>query len=214
MYSIHVQNLVKSFGTNTVLQSLSLTHEEGVLGIAGPNGSGKSTLLRCLSSLARPSSGTVTWRYGDRTLSQQEIRGVLGFLAPYINLYAELTVRENLRFVSRLRKLDISEATIDEQIERVGLAPFRDHLFGKLSTGQQQRAKLAAATIHAPSVLFLDEPGANLDEKGRSLIESLVEQFRDGASLAILASNNPQEIAWCDRVYSVESGRFIKPHPS
>ncbi|MDZ7716998.1 MAG: ATP-binding cassette domain-containing protein [Balneolaceae bacterium] len=84
------------------------------------------------------------------------------------------------------------------------LKEISDQLFGSLSTGQQQRAKLASALFGNPQVLLLDEPGANLDERGRTLIREIVQQSKEKNRLVIIASNNPEELDLCDRVFSVE----------
>jgi len=203
---LSVQNLRKRFGGNRVFNDITLTHKGGVMGIAGANGSGKSTLLQCFARLVRPTSGQVEWYKKEQQIDVQKITNHLGYAAPYINLYEELSCSENLEFLLQLRNTtDVQAALARTEIQNLG-----DQLFGKLSTGQQQRMRLAAAIVHQPKVLFLDEPGSNLDEKGRMLIESLVAEFKEVDKLVIIASNNPDELALCNRVYSVEEERFLK----
>lgn len=204
MFSVTVKNLVKRFGTNTVLNELSFSHSEGIMGIAGPNGSGKSTLLKCLAGLVMPTSGSVSWRKGESGLNGKELKIHLGFIAPYINLYHELTVMENLKFILRLRGKTVPAERIDRHLARLELAEIRHRPFGELSTGQQQRARLACTLIYNPSILFLDEPGANLDKKGISLIRNIVEDFRNEDKLIFLASNNQKELELSDRILSVK----------
>lgn len=203
MISLHVKQLSKYFGKNLVWQNISIDHERGVLGIEGPNGSGKSTLLKCLSGLLSPSSGTVTWENCGQQLEIQSVKHNIGYAAPYISLYRELSIIENLQFLSKLRKTNIKDGQLDRLLERVELAQSSDKPFGNLSTGQQQRARLAAALFTNPPVLMLDEPGSNLDEQGRSLVSDIVSGAREEKKLVILASNNPDELALCDRTYSV-----------
>jgi ABC-type multidrug transport system ATPase subunit len=207
---LSVQNLRKRFGGNRVFNDITLTHKGGVMGIAGANGSGKSTLLQCFARLVRPTSGQVEWYKKEQQIDVQKITNHLGYAAPYINLYEELSCSENLEFLLQLRNTTDVPAAVQAALARTEIQNLGDQLFGKLSTGQQQRMRLAAAIVHQPKVLFLDEPGSNLDEKGRMLIESLVAEFKEVDKLVIIASNNPDELALCNRVYSVEEERFLK----
>lgn len=193
-----------------MFNDITLTHKGGVMGIAGANGSGKSTLLQCFARLVRPTSGQVEWYKKEQQIDVQKITNHLGYAAPYINLYEELSCSENLEFLLQLRNTTDVPAAVQAALARTEIQNLGDQLFGKLSTGQQQRMRLAAAIVHQPKVLFLDEPGSNLDEKGRMLIESLVAEFKEADKLVIIASNNPDELALCNRVYSVEEERFLK----
>ena len=202
-------NLSKRFGPNQVFDNINLEHKRGVLGISGPNGSGKSTLMQCLAGLIRPTSGQVKWYKKEQDIDLQHVKKQLGFAAPYINLYNELTCRENLEFLIQLRKKQEAEPRVLQVMKRTEIADLADQLFGKLSTGQQQRLRLAAAIVHQPAVLFLDEPGSNLDEAGRGLIKQLVEGFKQANKPVVIASNNPDELALCDRTYSLLNGKIM-----
>lgn len=207
MISLRTKQLSKSYNGQLVLNDISFEHSHGILGISGPNGSGKSTLLKCLVGLESISGGDIEWTNEEKEVSGSELKRILGFAAPYISLYNELTILENLAFLQKSR----SEISPDFRtiLEITGLSKIKDQLFGNLSTGQQQRAKLAAALFHKPDILLLDEPGANLDEKGRTLIEDIVERSKQKNRLVIIASNNPTELDLCDRVFSVEGGKFL-----
>ena len=102
MITLHVQQLSKRFIKKAVIQDLSFSHETGVLGIAGANGSGKSTLLKCLSFLLKPSKGKVSWLEEGTELETLQVKSKIGFAAPYVNLYAELTARENIKFITNI----------------------------------------------------------------------------------------------------------------
>ena len=209
MISLHIKQLAKSFGTNTVFSDLWLEFNSNVLGIGGPNGSGKSTLLKCLGNLLRPTSGTIEWQANGDVLSQEAVQQKLGYAAPYINLYDQLGVRENLQFLAKMRHREHTKDNIEQWISEVGLAQVADQPFGKLSTGQQQRLRLAAALFHQPDILLLDEPGSNLDEEGRTLIAKIVKRSAATGRLCIIASNNPEELDLCERVFSMEQEIFV-----
>jgi len=208
-YSLHIKNLSKHFGSRDILHNISFSFEKGSLGIAGPNGSGKSTLLKCLAGLLSPNSGDLSWYQNEQLMDDGALKENLGYAAPYINLYDELSCRENLEFLLKLRGSNTITQTATAALKRTVVGELAEQPFGTLSTGQRQRMRLAAALVHDPDVLFLDEPGANLDEKGRKMIERLVAEFREAGKLVIIASNNPEELALCDKVYSVEDEGFV-----
>jgi len=208
MISLNIIQLSKSFGPNAVFSDVSFEHQGSSLGIAGSNGSGKSTFLKCLGNLLRPTSGKVEWQQNEKLLDRDAFQQKLGYSAPYINLYNELTCRENLQFLAEIRHQNSADEVITKWIAKVGLEHVADHPFGKLSTGQQQRLRLASALFHQPDILLLDEPGSNLDEAGRSLIAEITRSFQTSDKLLIIASNNPDELALCERVFSIEQEAF------
>lgn len=202
MVSLRVTSLEKRYGPKSVFKQVTFSCHSTVLGIAGVNGAGKSTLLKCLSGLLKPTSGTIEWKLKDELLTPKNLKKKSGFLAPYIQLYEDLTVTENLRFIR-----DLSPAAAlqkpEELLKKSGGTGLADSLFGELSTGQQQRVKLAAALLHDPPVLFLDEPGSNLDRQGKEVVENLVREYRENGRLVLLASNQPDELDLCDTVLNL-----------
>lgn len=208
MIKLKVKRLKKYFGPVRVFSDISFEHDGGSLAIAGSNGSGKSTLLKCLAVLLRPGGGDIQWENNGNALTNKELKSKLGYAAPYINLYDELSCRENLAFLSKVRHEASDSDRIDHWIQRVELQHVADQPFGKLSTGQQQRLRLASALFHDPDILFLDEPGSNLDEAGRLLVREIATSFHSDEKLLVIASNNPEEIELCDRVFSIELETF------
>ncbi len=209
MITLSVKQLKKSFGPNIVFSDVSFEHQSSALGIAGSNGSGKSTFLKCLGGLLAPNTGEIAWEDNGTTIKKTVLKQKLGYAAPYINLYNELSCRENLLFISKMRHQSDSVKTIDLWISKVGLKQALDQPFGKLSTGQQQRLRLASALFYDPDILLLDEPGSNLDKSGRMLVSEIVEAFDTPEKLLIIASNNPDELSLCDQVYSIEEESFV-----
>lgn len=208
MITLHVEQLTKSFGAKTVFSDVSFEHSSRSLGISGANGSGKSTFLKCLASLLRPTAGSIKWQKKGSFLPKEQIKKRLGFVAPYINLYDELNCYENLRFLATLRHEKDSDNHIEEWIRKVELAQVANQPFGSLSTGQQQRLRLASALFHQPSILLLDEPGSNLDEAGQNIIAEIVETFNTDDKMLILASNNTAELNLCETIFSIEAESF------
>jgi ABC-type multidrug transport system ATPase subunit len=199
MWRITLSKLTHSFGPKAVFGPLSLDADLTRLGIAGANGAGKSTLLRILAGLMEAESGSITWTKNRQPVELADIRHHLGFSAPYLGLYSELSVRENLVFVASLRGLG-AEA-VDAAAERLGMTGFMDQRAGSCSSGQQQRLRLATAIVHQPSLLFLDEPGTNLDATGFDTVAVLV---RDWPGAVVVASNQPEELEWCSDTLTVD----------
>lgn len=204
MNSIEIDKISKNYGKNLIFRELSHVFKPGVNGVSGPNGSGKSTLMRCLAGLLNPDSGHVRWKLQDRSLENKERCERLGFSAPYIQFYAGLTCLENLRLVQELNGMDSGEASISEILERVGLAEKVNEFYGRMSSGQQQRLRLAGALIKKPDFLLLDEPGTNLDRSGYGLVREIVSGFAASGAVVILASNDPEELALCDGLIRLE----------
>ncbi len=200
MISLQVKNLTKKYNRHTIFRDLSFEHHHGILGIAGANGSGKSTLLKCLAYLLRPNDGHIIWKQDEQLMNQKKVKSCIGYSAPYLNLYTELSVLENLRFLIEAGGTSASENQLLQLLENVQISQLKNQLFGSLSTGQQQRAKLAAALVRDPKILMLDEPGSNLDDEGHALITQIVTRASETGKLVFLASNNPAEIALCDTV--------------
>lgn len=170
--------------------------------MAGANGSGKTTLVRTLVGLIRPSSGNV-WledeaRPGVR-VAVRDANRFIGWCAPDLALYGELTPAENLEFFARVGGRPIPREDAECRIAEVGLDPKRLRTIRTrfLSTGQRQRVKLAYSVLGSPAVLFLDEPGSNLDEAGHRAVEAIVVAQRARGSV-VLATNDPVELALAD----------------
>jgi heme exporter protein A len=182
----------RRFGRLSVLRGVSGTVAGGqVLVVTGPNGSGKSTLLRCLAGLLAPDSGEVDYRQdGGATLSAAERRLRVGYVAPDLALYEELTALENLAFFARLRRVDAARG--GELLARLSLPPGRPA--GLLSSGMRQKLRWAWALLHRPRLLLLDEPFQNLDASGEGVVRELLAEHLEGG-LAVIAQPVDVEIS-------------------
>jgi len=199
MIELKTDSLTKRYGKKSALDGISFSYDGAILGIAGANGSGKTTLLKCLTGLLKPSSGTVTWQIQGNIINQADLKSHLGYAAPYIQLYEELTVTENLQFLSDLGNHE-RVTDLNELLKNFDAADYAESLYGNLSTGQQQRIKLAASVVKDPSILILDEPGSNLDERGRKMIEQMVHDYAAGGKMTIIASNQADELKLCNKI--------------
>ena len=195
---IEFSEVAKRFDERVVFRSVSGVAEPGeVLTVTGPNGSGKSTLLTILCGLLRPTRGEVRYvAHGGGEMPREDWKRVLGVVAPAMSLYEELDAMENLRFFERVRGLEPAADRCAACLERVGLDPSRRTPVGGFSTGMHQRLKIAQAMLHDPPVLFLDEPGSNLDPEGRDWLEGWVRDSVASGRTVILATNDPREMEW------------------
>jgi heme exporter protein A len=195
------EKLGKRFGQRAVFRGLEFAIEVGgVVAVVGSNGSGKSTLLKIVAGLVEPTLGRVTW---NETTVGRELGLLCGLSAPDAPVYRELTALENLQFVARLRGLQLDEAQLTEHLERWKLKARRNDFAGDLSSGLRTRLQLAVANLHAPPILLLDEPSANLDEAGRALLHELLNEQRE-RGIALVATNDPREVELCDTQVTVE----------
>ncbi len=183
--SLAFDGLRRRFDRLPVLEGVSgAVAAGGVLAVRGPNGSGKSTLLRCLAGLLSVERGEIRAEEDGRRLAPPERRRRIGFLAPDLALYDELSVAENLKFFARLR--GHSPATGLAIAERFGLPPGRP--WRALSSGMRQRLRWAWALLHAPRLLLLDEPFQNLDDEGERVARELLDRHLADGGLAVAAS--------------------------
>lgn len=196
------------FGSLLLFRRLSFTLEGGeTLAVTGANGSGKSTLLRILAGVLRPKAGSVALRHRGVPIVREDRPLHTGLVAPYLGVYDQLTAYENLDFLASTRCLDNTEARIMAALERVGLSGREHDPVATYSSGMTQRVKYAAALLSDPPLLLLDEPSANLDEAGLSMVHGVMEEYQSRDRLLIIATNRPEEAALCQRTIRIEDHR-------
>lgn len=198
--SLELADVSADYGSRRVLSGVSLTLRAGeTLVVAGPNGSGKSTLLRLLCGLQRPTGGSIRYRVAGSAYRPDEAGPLIGWVAPDLVLYRELTGLENLRFFADVRGLRRSDAEIEALLGDVGLAGRGGDLLAAYSSGMAHRLRYAYALLHDPPVLLLDEPTVTLDERGAALVDALVSRQRE-RGIVVIATNDPRELRHGDYV--------------
>jgi len=202
---LEIENLTKTFGTQTVISDISMTLVSGkIYGLVGRNGSGKTMLMRVIAGLVNPSSGQLMFDGKNRVDADPNI----GIMIENASLYPELSGRENLRLLASIRKRATNEE-IDQAIRRVGLEPEDKRTFRKYSLGMKQRLMLAQAIMEQPEVLLLDEPTNAIDRKGVELVHQIMSEEAQRGAIVLLASHVDYDIrALCSRVFLIEKGRL------
>ncbi len=210
---IDTHNLVKRFGDKLAVNNVTFeVHAGEVFGFLGPNGAGKTTTIKIIVGLLQPTSGTVRVAGYDVQTQSLEAKAASGYVPDTPNLYAKLTGRELLRFVGELYNLERGQVArrIDELLRVLDLAAAADDTVNSYSHGMQQKASLAAALMHDPKVLVLDEPTVGLDPKSARLIKDILRQMADRGA-AVFLSTHILEIAerMCDRIGIINNGELI-----
>ncbi len=208
--AISVKNITKFYGDQKALDSISFELKKGeVVGFLGPNGAGKSTLMKILTTYLLPDEGDA-FVNGFSVLTQKEqVKRSVGYLPEDNPLYYDMYVREYLTFQARLYRL--SGKQVEAMISKTGLSPEAHKKIGQLSKGFKQRVGLAAALIHNPEVLLLDEPTTGLDPNQLEEIRTLIKNSAVKEGRTVLFSTHiMQEVeAICDRVIIINKGRIV-----
>ena len=210
---IETRDLIKRYGAKVAVNNVSFDVYGGeVFGFLGPNGAGKTTTIKMIVGLLQPTSGTVKVAGYDVQTQSMLAKASAGYVPDTPNLYAKLTGRELLRFVSDLYNLDRSQVAhrIDELLRMFDLSAAADDTVDSYSHGMQQKISLAAALMHDPKVLVLDEPTVGLDPKSARLIKDILRQLADRGA-AVMLSTHILEIAerMCDRIGIINKGQLI-----
>lgn len=210
---IQLQHLVKRYGDKVAVDDVSLdVHAGEIFGFLGPNGAGKTTTIKMLVGLLQPTSGTVRVAGYDVQAQPLQAKAACGYVPDEPNLYAKLTGRELLRFVGELYGLrrEQVERRAEELLRLFDLGAAADDTFDSYSHGMKQKTALAAALVHDPRVLVLDEPTVGLDPKSARLIKDILRQMA-GRGAAVFLSTHILEIAehMCDRIGIIDHGRLI-----
>lgn len=210
-FAINVQGLRKSFDGKEVVCGVGMQIKEGeIYGFLGPNGSGKTTTLRMICGLMKPDAGTGHCLGYDILTQSDEIKKQVGYMTQRFSLYKDLTIRENLEFVSRLYQLKHTKDAVDKAIDQLGFSASRaKQLAGNLSGGWQQRLALAAAMLHDPKVLLLDEPTAGVDPQARREFWEEIHRLAEKGITSLVTTHYMDEAERCNRLAYLSFGHIL-----
>jgi ABC-2 type transport system ATP-binding protein len=206
--------LIKTFGGRRAVDALDLeVRRGGIFGLLGPNGSGKTSTIRTCLGIYKPDGGSVSLLGARDPLS---VRQHVGYLPEERGLYAAMKVGEQLAFLASIRGLELreSERRAAVWLERVGLADRAGVLTRELSKGMQQKVQFAAAVIHEPALVVLDEPFSGLDPVNARLLQELILEQRDGGTTVVLSTHQMDQVeALCESICLIHRGRAVLRGP-
>jgi len=208
--SIFVNNLLKTYGTQKAVNNISFSIGKGeIVGFLGPNGAGKSTTMKILTGYLLQDAGEARVCDIDVTINPIDAKKKIGYLPESNPLYYDMYVKEYLSFVAGVYKVGNIKSAVNKTIELVDLTPEKHKKIGQLSKGYKQRVGLAAALIHDPEVLILDEPATGLDPNQIVEIRNVIKE--QGRQKTVLFSSHiMQEVqAICDRVIIINKGELV-----
>lgn len=213
MAIVSVDNLKMSYDKGKVKALKGVTFDVGegeIFGLIGPDGAGKTSLFRILTTLLLADSGTAVVDGLDVVKDYKKIRQHIGYMPGRFSLYQDLTVEENLSFFATVFNTTIEENYhLVEDIYRQ-IEPFRQRKAGKLSGGMKQKLALSCALIHAPRVLFLDEPTTGVDPVSRKEFWEMLQKLKKNFRLSIIVSTPyMDEAVQCDRIALIQEGQFL-----
>ncbi len=211
--SIEIKDLTVTFKNGvTAVDHLSLKIPEGIYGLLGENGAGKTTLMRVLTTVLKPSGGSVSMNgilYEES--SYEKIRQKIGYLPQEIELYPNLTVRECLEYMGELSGVERNRCRkrVDEYLERTSLREHQNKKIRQLSGGMKRRVGLVQALLHEPEFLIVDEPTTGLDPEERIRIRNLLVEFSEGRTVLFSTHVTEDLAAACSRLAVMKTGRLL-----
>ncbi len=210
---LEIKNISKSFGTTVAVDNISLTLEKGAFyGLLGPNGAGKSTTINMLSTVLKPDEGSVSINGFDLLKESQKCKKSIGIVPQEIALYGELSAYDNLMFWGGLYNLSGSalKQNINDTLELMGLSDRKNDKINSYSGGMKRRINIAAALLHRPQLLLMDEPTVGIDPQSRNLIFDVLEKLH-GDGMTIIYTTHYMEEAerLCNKIGIIDHGKII-----
>ncbi len=211
--AVEADALTKKFGSFTAVDAVDLTVPRGrVVSLLGPNGAGKTTIVRMLATLSEPTSGTALVCGYDIVHQAHEVRQAISLTGQFAALEANLTARENLVLMARLRgyRRGQAVAVADNLIERFDIGDFRDQLIKSVSGGQRRRVDLAASLVTQPQLLVLDEPTTGLDPRSRQVVWSTIRELvAEGVTLLLTTQYLEEADELADHIIFIDHGVLV-----
>jgi ABC-2 type transport system ATP-binding protein len=208
-FAIQARGLTRNFGNLTAVSALDLVVEKKVIyGFLGPNGSGKTTAIRLLTGLLKPSTGEVNVLGCKLPQEANKLRLKIGYMTQKFSLYDDLTVKENLQFIAKIYGLSANQqkSRLSELLSIYQLNQQSQQLAGSMSGGQKQRLALAAAVIHKPQLLFLDEPTSAVDPQNRRDFWEQLFDLCDQGTTILVSTHYMDEAERCHKLTILENG--------
>ena len=208
--SLIINSVTKSYDKQQALTDVSFTLNKGeIVGFLGPNGAGKSTLMKIITCYLQQDSGKVQVCNLDIQEQDLQVKAKIGYLPEHNPLYTDMYVKEYLSFVGGIYKVENLNNRITEIIIQIGLIPEQSKKIGELSKGYRQRVGLAAALLHNPEVLILDEPTTGLDPNQLVEIRNLIKEVGKDKTV-LLSTHIMQEVdKMCNRVIIISKGKIV-----
>ena len=210
---ILVENLSKKFGNITAVDNISFEIKDGsIFGFLGPNGAGKTTTIRMLSTLIKPTSGTIIIDGKELSKNGEYIRSILGIHTETPGMYEKISAIENLNFFSGFYRIEEKKRkqNIEKFLKMFDLWDRRDALVGTYSKGMKQKLAIARALIHEPKILYLDEPTAALDPESAFMVRSFIENQKNEKTTVFLCTHNLEEASNLSDVVCIIKSKIIK----
>lgn len=210
---IRIENLTKKYGKFTAVDNLSLEIKEGeIFGFVGPNGAGKTTTLKMISTLLKPTSGSIFIDDIDVSKNIKEARSNIGYMPDFFGVYDNLKVNEYLEFYADIAGLnkDEKKKMMSELLELVDLSHKVDSYVDSLSRGMKQRLCLARSLIHNPKFLILDEPASGMDPRARAQMKDILRELKRMGKTILISSHILPELAeLCTSIGIIEKGKLV-----
>jgi ABC-2 type transport system ATP-binding protein len=208
--AISIINLNKNYGKTKALAGLNIEVNKGeIYCLLGPNGAGKTTLIKSIAGITMPDSGVINIFGYDIPSQRKKLRPILGYMPQTPSLYEDLSVRDNIRFFSGTFNIHNLDKKIDEAVSLIGLSEKADAKVSTLSGGYKQRCSLAAALVHEPELLLLDEPTAGVDPVLKENFWKHFRQLAQSGTTIIISTHLMDEPLFCDRIGIIRNGRII-----
>ncbi|APM40222.1 ABC transporter ATP-binding protein [Clostridium kluyveri] len=212
---LEIKNISKEFKDIKAVDNLSFHVSEGeIVGLLGENGAGKTTTLRMISTMLKPTRGTIEVNGYDVIREPSKVRGEIGILfGGEVGLYDRLSAKENIEYFGRLYGMTQEKINkkVEELIKDLGMEEYIDRKAGKFSRGMKQKVSIAKSIIHSPKVMLFDEPSTGLDVSAARIIHEFILKCKSENKIILLSSHSMTEVEkLCDRVIIIQKGRLIE----